>query len=478
MIFTTLEFVIFFVFVYGLYIVLGHKGQNRLLLVASYAFYAAWDWRFLSLIFFSTALDYICGRQIDDSKSPQRRKLFLYVSVIGNLSVLFFFKYFNFFLDNLYVALQLFGVEAAHSTLKIILPVGISFYTFQTLSYTIDIYRREMSSTKNFWDFALFVAFFPQLVAGPIERARHLLPQISKPRQFTAVWIREGIFLILWGVFQKVYIADNVAEYVNSFYSQAGPYNMNLALLAVYAFTFQIFCDFAAYSNIARGLGRLMGFDIMINFAAPFFVTNVQEFWNKWHISLSSWIRDYLYFPMFKALRDVRGNMRIYIALIVSMFLIGLWHGAAWNFVIFGLYYGVLLVLYLIIRPYLSVHVNPKSAVGKNLWLWLRMIFIFHLTVVGMSIFRSQSWTQAADVLLSLTRFHEWQWYRFRSEFIDLFSYVWLLLVVQYFQSKKSDALVLMKAPVCIRWGTYALMFLLIFFKGNFGSEEFIYFFF
>jgi len=272
MLFNSLQFGIFFIIVFSLYAVSKHRWQNRLLLIASYVFYGSWDWRFLSLIFISTLLDYRCGIEIDKVGAVEkRRKFFLVLSVLGNLFILGFFKYCNFFALNLQNLLSGLGVAISPHFLHIILPVGISFYTFQTMSYTIDIYRKKMQPTRKFLDFALFVAFFPQLVAGPIERARHLLPQILLPRKLTLKKFYEGSYLIFWGLFLKIFVADNLAHIVDPVFALTPPYDGLKVLISLYAFAFQIFCDFAGYSNIARGLGKCMGFEIMVNFNLPIF---------------------------------------------------------------------------------------------------------------------------------------------------------------------------------------------------------------
>jgi D-alanyl-lipoteichoic acid acyltransferase DltB (MBOAT superfamily) len=263
-----------------------------MLLVASYVFYGSWDWRFLSLILISTFLDYLCGIKIHQSPDQRHRKIFLILSVCGNLSILGFFKYYDFFATSLGNLLGVLGLQIHPGLIHVILPVGISFYTFQTMSYTINIYRGRLKPTHHFFDFALFVAFFPQLVAGPIEWARNLLSQILKPRRVTLEKFYEGCYLIFWGLFQKMFVADNLARVVDPVFASAAPYNGLQVLIALYAFAFQIFCDFAGYSNIARGLGKCMGIDLMVNFNLPYFATNPREFWRRWHISLSIWLRD------------------------------------------------------------------------------------------------------------------------------------------------------------------------------------------
>ncbi len=298
MLFNSLTFALFFVVVYALYLVLRHKGQNRMLLAASCVFYGAWDWRFLFLMFVSITTDYLCGRAIARSREDAARKRYVAVGVCVNLGILGFFKYYNFFADNLCALLERVGFCGNLPVLNIILPVGISFYTFQSMSYLVDVYRREVRPVDSYWDYALFVSFFPQLVAGPIMRAKVLLPQILAPRVVTREKFADGGYLILLGLFQKVFVADNLGRFVDASFSSQAPYNGYLVLSTLYFFAFQIFCDFAGYSNIARGLGKCMGFEIMINFREPYFATNPREFWRRWHISLSTWLRDYLYIPL------------------------------------------------------------------------------------------------------------------------------------------------------------------------------------
>ena len=408
MVFNSFQFAVFFIIVFILYLSCSHRWQNRLLLLASYVFYSAWDWRFLSLIWISTILDYFCGIIIYRSADIKKKRIFLFISILGNLSILGFFKYFNFFSENLQFLLSAFSINIHPHFLKIILPVGISFYTFQTMSYTIDIFRKEMEPTKHFFDFALFVAFFPQLVAGPIERAKHLLPQMLNPRIVTLNKINEGCFLVFWGLFQKVFIADNLAKLVDPVFNVPPPYNGLSVILAVYAFAFQIFCDFAGYSNIARGLSKCMGFDLMVNFKMPYFSSNPKEFWQRWHISLSSWLRDYLYIPLGG---NRKGEIRTYINLILTMLLGGLWHGASWTFIIWGIYQGGLLVLYRLLKPVLEKLFEFESAIGKRISKIICIILFFQLTCIGWLIFRCQTLTQLAEMLKSLLFDFSWNFY-------------------------------------------------------------------
>ncbi|MFC1804805.1 MBOAT family O-acyltransferase [Candidatus Omnitrophota bacterium] len=445
-----------------------------MLLIASYAFYGSWDWRFLSLIWISTILDYFCGIIIDEARDAKRRRLFLFLSVFGNLLILGFFKYFNFFAVNLQELLKVFGFSVHPRFLHIILPVGISFYTFQTMSYTIDIYYRKIKPTKKFFDFALFVAFFPQLVAGPIERAKHLLPQILSPRKLSLEKFYTGCYLILWGLFLKVFVADNLARIVDPVFASGPPYNGTRVLLVLYAFAFQIFGDFAGYSNIARGLGKCMGFDIMVNFKLPYFASNPREFWRRWHISLSSWLRDYLYIPLGG---NRRGPFNTYRNLAITMFLGGLWHGASWTFIFWGLYHGFLLIIYRLIRPILAAIPEPKNMLLKKTWFAVRVLFFFQLTCFGWLIFRASSLGQVFSMLHGII-------YSFRPIMemglpymaIKIVFFSWILLAVQSFQYIRKDLLAIPKSSILIRALFYYAVWMLLIFFGIRQGVEFIYF--
>ncbi len=474
MLFNSLEFAIFFLIVYGLYLISKHKRQNMLLLIGSYVFYGAWDWRFLFLIFTSTILDYFCGLKIYATDNIKKRKLFLFLSIFGNLAILGFFKYFNFFAGSLQNLLGNFNISICPRFLNIVLPVGISFYTFQTMSYTIDIYRREMNPTRKFFDFALFVAFFPQLVAGPIERAKHLLPQILSPRVVNLDKFYEGCYLIFWGLFLKIVVADNLARIVELvFVIDEPPYNGIKVVMALYAFAYQIFCDFAGYSNIARGLGKCMGFDIMINFKLPYFVTNPREFWQRWHLSLSSWLRDYLYIPLGG---NRRGRLITFRNLFVTMLLGGLWHGAAGKFVIWGAYHGLLLFGYRLLQPLLGKIMNFKNAIVNKVWFFVRIVFFFHLVCLGWLIFRAESMSQAFNMLYSIIfnfRFVEGIGLTYIGLKIAFF--VWVVLAVQLFQSWKNDLMAIYKSNYLIRALFYYVCFRLMLYYGI-TNEKFIYF--
>jgi D-alanyl-lipoteichoic acid acyltransferase DltB (MBOAT superfamily) len=346
MLFNSLDFAIFLPIVFLLYWFVVQKNlklQNALIVVASYVFYGWWDWRFLSLIIFSTVVDYLIGQRLRTEDKQSKRKVLLWTSIVVNLGFLGFFKYYNFFLENFVDAFSLFGMQINANSLNIILPVGISFYTFQTLSYTIDVYRKKLEPTKDFIAFSAFVCFFPQLVAGPIERATNLLPQFINNRKFNYKQAVNGVKLIIWGFFMKLVVADRLSIYVDAIYGNPVNHSSITLITATVFFTFQIYCDFAGYSNIAIGCSKLLGIDLMTNFKRPYFSQNVSEFWSRWHISLSSWFRDYLYIPLGgNRVNALRKKTNLIITFTVS----GLWHGANWTFVIWGLINGVYLIAF------------------------------------------------------------------------------------------------------------------------------------
>ncbi|WP_340202395.1 MBOAT family O-acyltransferase [Ascidiimonas sp. W6] len=343
MIFNSLAFLIFFPAVFSLYWAIPArfvKLQNLLLLLASYFFYGWWDWRFLSLIAFSTVVDYFLGIAIHQQKNQKRRKMFLMMSMFTNLGLLGFFKYFNFFIDSWVTSWRALGYDMQYSTLNIILPVGISFYTFQTMSYSIDIYRRDLKPTRNFIAFATFVSLFPQLVAGPIERASNLIPQILVKRGWNYKRFKDGVFQIAVGFFRKVVVADSIGVVIDGIYNNPEIHNASSIVMAILLYSFQIYFDFSGYSDIAIGTAKLLGFDFKRNFNLPYFSSSITEFWRRWHISLSSWLRDYLYIPLGG---NRNGVVKQYRNLFITMLLGGLWHGSSWNFVIWGGIHGLLL---------------------------------------------------------------------------------------------------------------------------------------
>ncbi len=409
--FHSFVFLAFLVLVLGCYFALhSWRWQNALLLVASYIFYGWWDWRFLGLIAFSTLVDYLAGLALGSSESQHLRRLCLLASLSVNLGTLAFFKYFHFFADSAAVLLGAIGWQADPVSLQVILPVGISFYTFQSMSYTIDVYRRKLEPIGHLGDFALYVSFFPQLVAGPIERALHLLPQIRQRRQITGQAISTGLFLLLVGYVKKVVIADRLAPIVNlGFASEDPSWGSLAAWMYLYAFAIQIYADFSGYSDIARGISKILGFDLMINFSAPYLVGSPSAFWRHWHISLSTWLRDYLYIPLGG---NRHGPWKTARNLLVTMLLGGLWHGAGWAYVFWGLFHGLLLCVWRVGERSGSAEAiagqgatRPKTAEDDRSrpvktpqvrsgffgWLWfaLGVVVFQHLVCIGWLFFRA-----------------------------------------------------------------------------------------
>lgn len=385
MIFTTWVFVFFFLAVWLGYLRLSKSGQNWLLLAASYVFYSFWDYRFLALIIISTLANFYAAGAMARTDSRTKRVRWLTLCLIANLSLLGFFKYFDFFAQSLVSLGRGLGLEIPIPVLNIVLPMGISFYTFQALGYTIDVFRNQVKPCGNLRDFALFVAFFPQLVAGPIERASNLLTQIVQPRLLSWSAVRQGLWLLLQGFFLKLYVADNAAVIANKVFAMDQPTGA-IAILGVYAFALQIYGDFCGYSRIARGLARVMGFELMVNFRQPYFAQSPSDFWQRWHISLSTWLRDYLYIPLGG---NRQGSGRLVMSLVVTMFLGGLWHGAAWKFVIWGLYHGGLLVVFRFLPGF-----SGEDQESGGLIRVLKAMVIFHLVCFGWLIFRCNSLEQ------------------------------------------------------------------------------------
>ena len=474
MLFNSIQFFIFFFIIYSLYICLDHKKQNILLLIGSYIFYGAWNWKFLSLLFISTTIDYFCGLRISESVSKKTRKKFLFISIFSNLLILGFFKYFNFFSGNLQALFNTFGLHVPEFYLNVILPVGISFYTFQSMSYTIDIYYKKLQPAKNFLDFALFVAFFPQLVAGPIERARNLLPQICRPRKLSLDKFYEGCFLIFWGLFQKVVIADNLAKYVDYVFAWHGGLQSLTVLLSLYAFAFQIFCDFAGYSNIARGVGKCLGFEIMINFKSPYLAKNPREFWQRWHISLSTWLRDYLYIPLGG---NKKGDLITYRNLFITMLLGGLWHGVAWNFIFWGLYQCLLLIVHRMLTPLFAIFQFNKNKFLERIITTLKIVCFFHITCYGWLIFRAQSLDQIIKMTRALffagTHISLFDFFNLVLQVIPCIVVLLLVQIVEYFNH---DRFVIYRLNIFIRVIFYFGCILLFITYGVTGAKEFIYF--
>ena len=408
MLFNSATFAIFYVVVFALYWLLrARTPQNVLLLAASWVFYGAWSWKFLLLLIASTVVDYVCGLLIASSPNQRRKRVFLIISVTVNLLFLATFKYLGFFVAEFAQFLQALGFDAHLPVLRIVLPIGISFYTFQTIGYIVDVYRGKVPAARNPLDYALYVAFFPQLVAGPIERAAHLIPQFQNARKWNTMAFESGLQLAFWGLFKKVVIADSLAPYVDAVYSDPSPFAGTALATATVFFAFQIYCDFSGYTDTARGVARMLGFDIVRNFDYPYISRNPVEFWRRWHISLSQWFQDYLYYPL--AMRFMRqgGWASKYKAHIVAMGLIGLWHGANWTFVAFGLYWGFLIAAYLALMDRtadaepngFSRRIGEMAAPVRGVG---AVCLMFVIVCIGWVLFRAASFGDAWYVLTHL----------------------------------------------------------------------------
>ena len=481
MLFNSLDFAIFLPVVFLLYWFTNGfslKIQNVLLLLASYLFYGWWDWRFLSLIILSTLIDFLIGRRLGIEGIPSKRKILLWISVIANIGMLGFFKYFDFFIENFTQAFSLFGLQLDSWTLSILLPVGISFYTFQTMSYTIDVYKKAISPTKDFVAFAAFVSFFPQLVAGPIERAKNLLPQFYKKRSFDYHEATEGLKQILWGLFKKMVIADNCAEYVTLVFQDPGAYSGSVLLLSAVFFAFQIYGDFSGYSDIAIGTARLFGFRLMQNFAFPYFSRDMAEFWRRWHISLSTWFRDYVYIP----LGGSRGNRVNQVRNIFIVFLLsGFWHGANWTFIFWG-GLNALFFLPLFLRQRNRQHLQIVAA--NRLFPSFRetgaILFTFSLTVYAWIFFRAANLDLAFDYISGMMNASTFTWPRLDPSMSTKILGIMILLMfaVEWYARKKEFGLSLFasQTPQLFRWLFYAFLMACIGMYMQTQETPFIYF--
>lgn len=447
------------------------RAQNSLLIIASYVFYGWWDWRFLSLIALSSVIDYVCGRKMAGHTTQLSRKPWLLLSLTANLGLLGTFKYFNFFSESFAEAFRGIGYEMDSITLDLILPVGISFYTFQTMSYAIDVYRGDLKATKSATSFFAYVSFFPQLVAGPIERAGNFLPQFENSREFNAQQAIDGCRQILWGLFKKIVIADNCAIVVNAVYENPASHSASELWVAAIFFSFQIYGDFSGYSDIAIGTSRLFGFDLKRNFAFPYFSRDIAEFWRRWHISLSTWFRDYIYIP----LGGSRGGNLMKIRNTFAIFIVsGLWHGANWTFIVWGALNALYFLPAMVLgknRQYLDVVATGRFL--PNSREFVQMISLFVLTSITWVVFRSESLHFAYSYIYRMFG---------RSIFeypeVDLapFAAISILVLVEWFNRAHQHGLVLDGvASASLRWSSYLAIILAILFFGA-NPQEFIYF--
>jgi len=476
MLFNSIDFAIFLPIVFILYWFFTQKNlklQNILIVVSSYVFYGWWDWRFLSLIIFSTLLDYFIGVLLSNELNLTKRKIYLWISIIVNLGFLGFFKYFDFFIENFTQAFTFFGYSISASRLDIILPVGISFYTFQTLSYSIDVYKKKLEPTKDIIAFSAFVCFFPQLVAGPIERATNLLPQFYKKRKFEYEKAVDGMRQILWGLFKKVVIADNCAQIVNVVFENPEHYNGSSLFIAAILFSFQIYGDFSGYSDIAVGTSRLFGFNLMQNFAFPYFSREVAEFWRRWHISLSTWFRDYLYIPLggskVSKLKQVRN---VFIIFIVS----GFWHGANWTFIIWGALNAFFILPSILLNSNRSnIEIVAKDSFLPNFKDLVKIGFTFVVTTFAWIFFRSESVEFAMNYISSI----------FHSNFFNLpnklpkieFVLCLFLIIIEWLGRKNKFGIetLFIKTNLLIRWTFYFILIVMLIYFGT-KEQAFIYF--
>jgi len=480
MLFNSIDFAIFLPIVFVLYWFVINKNlkwQNAFIVVASYVFYGWWDWRFLSLITFSIVVDYFIGVFLGKEENQRKRKLLLWISICVNLGFLGFFKYYNFFVDNFVAAFSFFGMDIKAQSLNIILPVGISFYTFQALSYTIDVYKRRLEPTKDFIAFAAFVSFFPQLVAGPIERATNLLPQFYKKRTFDYSKAVDGLRQILWGLFKKVVIADNCAQFANQIFNNSADMNGSTLLLGVLFFTFQIYGDFSGYSDIAIGTARLFGFDLMRNFNFPYFSRDIAEFWRRWHISLSTWFRDYLYIPLGGSHGGTWTKIRnTFIIFIVS----GFWHGANWTFIA----WGALNAIYFLPLLLTNKNRNHLGTVAQGKLLpdakeFFSILFTFGLTVFAWIFFRAENLGHAFSYISGIFSSSLFEMPKFDRMERALMTIILtgVFVVIEWIGREDQFAIqrlgLTWKRPV--RYAMYYAIIIVIFLLGG-QAQQFIYF--
>jgi len=478
MLFNSLEFIIFFPIVVAAYFILAPRYRWILLLAASYYFYMCWDYKYIVLIMFSTVVDYFAGILMHRTDKVRLRKLLLSASLTTNLGLLFFFKYFNFFGDSVNFFLDKFNIFAEMPSYDLLLPVGISFYTFQTLSYTIDIYRRKQTPEYHFGRFALFVSFFPQLVAGPIERSVNLIPQFREEFKFEYERVKEGILLMAWGFFKKVVIADRLSEYVNLVYNHPTEYGGLQNIIATFFFSFQIYCDFSGYSDIAIGAALIMGFRLMTNFKRPYFAPNIRDFWQRWHISLSTWFRDYVYISL-------GGNRvvkwRWWYNLFITFLVSGLWHGAEWTFVIWGALHGFYLV-FAIWTMKLREKANVKLGLAKNdkLYNFVQILTTFVLVYVAWIFFRANNTSDAFLIIKNSFNFSGTSainLFTFSADFYIAFIAIGVLLAVEYFEEYKGlYAKLKMNVPRPLKWVILSVIILLVLVLGEWHGTDFLYF--
>lgn len=482
MLFNSIEYALFLPIVFLLYwfvTVKKYQWQNLLLLISSYVFYGWWDWRFLSLIIISSLTDYIVGILLEKEDRDKRRKLLLAISVLINLGILSYFKYFNFFINSFVEMFTSMGIHFNSRSLNIILPVGISFYTFQTMSYTIDIYKKTFKPTKNWVNFFAYVSFFPQLVAGPIERASNLLPQFEKKRVFSMEKASNGMRQILWGLFSKILVADNLAVYVDKVFANTDAYPPGILLLSIILFSIQIYADFSGYSNIAIGTAKLFGFSLMQNFNSPYISKNITEMWRRWHISLSTWLRDYLFIPLSIRFRNL-GNSGIVLAIFITFVLCGLWHGPKWTFIFFGFWQSIALVFEFITT---KSRRKIRKKVNGLLYNSVSILLTFFFWQFSMLFFRANSVNEAFMVLnkvMSMDLFtsfgHNIRLLFDNMAILKLSIILTFLIIMEIIYKNKEYAFVIQNVNKYLRISLYIFVAILILLFSPIEGSSFIYF--
>lgn len=475
MVFNSLEFAFFFIIVVAAYFALPHRFRWALLLIASYYFYMSWKVEYGFLLLATTFVDYATALGIEKAKKKRLKAWLLSVSLLSNLGMLFAFKYFTFAFESLQAVFRFVDIPFESPAFKLLLPVGISFYVFQSLSYTIEVYRGNQKAERHFGIFALYVSFFPQLVAGPIERSTHLLPQFRKVQTFEYRRVVEGLKLIAWGLFKKMVIADRLAEFVNVVYGAPGEHSGAALVLGTYFFAFQIYCDFSGYSDIAIGTANVMGFDFMNNFERPYFSKSITEFWRRWHISLSSWFRDYVYYPLGGNRKGVR---RQYLSLMLVFLVSGLWHGASWTFVLWGALHGLYSVIGRTTFKWRDQWYErfQISALFKKYW---RMIITFHLVCFGWVLFRAQSVSDVGIIVKRIvTAFNPQQLFTETQGYHVVLGVLWIfcLVSVELIQRQTEVRVILARQSAPVRWFAYSAIVAAILLFGKFGGTDFIYF--
>jgi alginate O-acetyltransferase complex protein AlgI len=479
MLFNSVEFLIFFPLVVVVYFFLPLRLRIAFLVIASYYFYMSWRVEYILLIVASTLIDYFAGRKLGEEIRTQFRKLYLFLSLGSNLGILFFFKYFNFFNESFQSLFSQVNINYTASNLNLLLPVGISFYTFQTLSYTINVYRGIQKPEQNFFKFALYVSFFPQLVAGPIERPERLLPQFDKKNSIDYERVTDGLKLMAWGFFKKLVIADRLGAIVNSVYNDPTNFSGIPLLLATYFFAFQIYCDFSGYSDIAIGAAKVLGYDLMENFRQPYFASSIADFWRRWHISLSTWFRDYVYIPLGG---NKLGEVRLFINLLVVFVISGLWHGANWTFVIWGGLNGILMVMSIYgSKVYKKIFTDRYYQRQSVLLTGINIFATFHLVLLTWVFFRANSITDALYIIRNIfTGIEIKAGYGLdlggSYEILITAAALVTLLLVDFLRERGITINFMRSRPVYFRWALYYALVLSILLFGEFGISEFIYF--